>query len=221
MPTEEVVTRAHRAGALVHVDAVQAIGRLPIDASPDFITLSGHKLGGLRGVGALVLRDGAPLHPQMLGGPQERGHRAGTEPVALAASLATALELAETSRQEEMTRLGHLRDRIDACLGGLDGVRRLGGRRVANTTCAVFRDVDGESVLQGLDLEGIAASSGSACSSGSLEPSHVLLAMGIPAPEALAAIRFSLGWSSRAEDVDRLLEALPRVLDRARAAEET
>lgn len=219
-PISEVVARAHAAGALVHVDAVQAVGRRPLDPSPDLVTVSGHKLGGLRGVGALLTRDRVPLAPQVLGGPQERGHRAGTEPVALAVSLATALTVAEGARGAEMARLRVLRDRIDAGLDALEGVRRVGGDRVDNTTCAVFSGVDGEAVLQGLDLEGVAASSGSACSSGSLEPSHVLRAMGIPEAEALAAVRFSLGWSSTAADVDRLLEVLPGVLARARDAEE-
>lgn len=216
-PISEVVQRAHAAGAKVHVDAVQAAGRLPLDGAPDLLSISGHKLGGLKGVGALLISDGVNLIPSAVGGPQERGHRAGTEAVALARSLATALTLAEGDRAHEMQRLGALRDRIDDALRPLPGVRILEGKRLANTTCAVISGVDGEVVLQALDLEGIAASSGSACSSGSLEPSHVLIAMGISQSESLAAVRFSLGWSSIEADVNRLIEVLPDVLDRARA----
>lgn len=219
-PMPEVLDRVHAAGALLHVDAVQAVGRLPLDAGPDLITISGHKLGGLKGVGALIIREGVQLAPGTLGGPQERGHRAGTEPVALAVSLAHALRAAEADRPGLSLRWAALRDRIDRALEGLPGVRVLGGPRVSNTTCAVLSGVDGEVVLQGLDLEGIAASSGSACSSGSLEPSHVLRAMGISPEEALSALRFSLGWSSAEADVDRLIEVLPGVIRRAQQAQD-
>ncbi len=216
-PIAAIVQRAQAAGAKVHVDAVQSAGRLPIDATPDLLSISGHKLGGLKGVGALLINDRVTLTPSAVGGPQERGHRAGTEAVALAQSLATALTVAEKARPADMARLCGLRDRIDDALQTLPGVRILDGKRLANTTCAVISGVDGEVVLQALDLDGIAASSGSACSSGSLEPSHVLIAMGISSCEALAAVRFSLGWSSTDEDVSRLIEVLPEVLDRARA----
>jgi len=218
-PIEPIVDLAHAAGALVHVDAVQAVGRIELPLQADLISISGHKLGGLKGVGALISREGISLAPQSVGGPQERGHRAGTEPVALAVSLSEAVQLAERERPEQTARLGALRDQIDTAIADLPGLRVLSGQRVTNTTCAVLSGVDGEVVLQGLDLDGVAASSGSACSSGSLEPSHVLCAMGIPEDEALSALRFSLGWSSTEADVHRLLEVLPEVIARARHAQ--
>ena len=218
LPIDEVVHRAHAAEALVHVDAVQAAGRLSLPETADLITLSGHKIGGMPGAGVLAIRDDAPLAAQQLGGPQERGHRAGTESVAAAVGLAKALAIADDARATENARLAPMRDRLEAGLRALPGVRIVGGGapRVAAVTTAVFTDVDGEAVLQGLDLEGVATSSGSACSSGSLEPSHVLLAMGIPPVQALSAVRFSLGWASRDSDIERALEALPTVVERAR-----
>lgn len=222
-PVDEVRALASAAGAILHVDAVQAAGRIPLPLAADLITLSGHKLGGLPGTGALVTRSGIALESTVVGGPQERGHRAGTEFVAGAVALATALELAISEQPAESRRLGALRDRLDAAIGAIPGARIVGGGapRVAGTTCAVFSEVDGDAVLQALDLEGIAASSGSACSSGSLEPSHVLLAMGIDPREALSAVRFSFGHATRTEEVERLIEILPRVVSdvRARAAD--
>jgi cysteine desulfurase len=222
-PIDEVIARAHRRGALVHVDAVQAAGRIPLPLDADLLTLSGHKLGALKGVGALIKREHVPLEAQIVGGPQERGHRAGTEPVAQALSFAVALELALAEREAESARLGVLRARLDEALAHIPGARVLGrdASRVASTTAAVFPGVDGDAVLQGLDLEGIAASSGSACSSGSLEPSHVLVAMGVPKHEALSAVRFSMGFGTTAEDVDRVVAVLPRVVSAAREAMST
>ena len=219
-PLEEVCALAHAAGAWLHVDAVQAPGRVPLPAEADLISLSGHKLCGLPGAGALVLRDEVPLESLVVGGPQERGRRAGTEPVAAAIALATALELAEEERPAETRRLAALRDRLETGLAQLPGARIVaaGAPRVTSTTSAVFTGVESDAVLQALDLEGVAASSGSACSSGSLEPSHVLRAMGYPAGEALAAVRFSLGWATTGEEVDRVLELLPRILEQVRSA---
>jgi cysteine desulfurase len=207
------------AGVLLHVDAVQAAGRLPLPDA-DLITLSGHKLGGLKGTGALIGREDLPLAATAVGGPQERGKRAGTENVAGAVALATALDLAEQERETEAARLAALRDRIDLCLASIEGARILGASapRVANTTTAVFEGVDSEAVLQALDLEGIATSSGSACSSGSLEPSHVLLAMGIPEGLARSAVRFSLGWATTEDDVNALTSVLAALVERARSA---
>lgn len=218
LATEEVVARAHAAGALVHVDAVQAAGRRPLPKGADLVSLSGHKLGALKGVGVLVSRKDVPLVPTLVGGPQERGKRAGTEHVAAAVSFARALELAEAERTTEVVRLGALRDRLDDAIAEIPRARILGRgvARVANTTTAVFEDVDGEAILQGLDLEGIATSSGSACSSGSLEPSAVLLAMGIAPALALSSVRFSLGFASADADVDAAIAALPAIVARAR-----
>lgn len=214
-----VLDRARQAGARVHVDAVQAAGRLPLEAfaEADLVVLSGHKLGGLPGAGVLAIRKDAPLAPQIVGGPQERGHRAGTESVAAAVGLAVALERAEAERAAEMARLGRLRDRLDDALRALPGARVLDrAPRVAPVTAAVFEGVDGEVLLQALDLEGVAVSSGSACSSGSLEPSHVLLAMGLPPALALSSVRFSLGRGTTEGEIEAVIDLLPRLLERAR-----
>ncbi len=220
LPTSQIQERVHRAGARLHVDAVQAAGRIPLPTEADLITLSGHKLGGLPGAGVLAVREDFPLAGQQLGGPQERGHRAGTESVATAVALAEALGISDDRREAENERLAPLLRRLEETLLGLGGVRIVGAGalRVAPVTTAVFADVDGEAVLQGLDLEGIATSSGSACSSGSLEPSHVLLAMGISGSEAMSAVRFSLGWATTEADVDRTIQVLPMVVARARSA---
>lgn len=219
-PIDQVIQRAKAAGAWVHVDAVQAAGRIPLPVEADLISISGHKLGALKGSGALVTRDRVPLQASIVGGPQERGRRAGTEAVAGAVALAEALDVAERDRETEALRLSGLRARIDRCLSSIEGTRIVGARteRVAGTTTAVFDAIEGDSLLQALDLEGIAASSGSACSSGSLEPSHVLLAMGLDPKQALSAVRFSMGWGTREADVDRLIERLPGVVGRVRAA---
>ncbi len=207
-------------GARWLVDAVQAAGRLPLPTEPDLVVLSGHKLGGLKGAGCLLRRSDQPLMPALVGGPQERGLRAGTEDVAAAVSLEVAHRTADERRGAEQARLRALQARLEEALQELAGVEIVGAAapRVAGVTTAVFADVDSEVVLQGLDLEGIAASSGSACSSGSLEPSHVLEAMGYGPEAALSAVRFSFGWASTQDDLETLLDALPRVLARARAA---
>jgi cysteine desulfurase len=217
---DEVIALAHARGAWVHVDAVQGAGRIALPVEADLISISAHKLGGLKGTGALITRDAVPLQPSIVGGPQERGKRAGTEPVAGVVALKTALEIAEREREREATRLGALRARIDQCLSEIPGTRIVGGGapRVSGTTTAIFDAVEGDSLLQALDLEGIAASSGSACSSGSLEPSHVLIAMGLDRNAALSAVRFSMGWSTRHADVDRLVELLPALVARVREA---
>ncbi len=218
-PIAEVIARSHARGARVHVDAVQAAGRIALPLDADLISISGHKLGAPKGIGVLAFRDTMPLLEQIVGGPQERGRRAGTEPVAHAVGMAVALSLAIDRMNAENARLSPLVARIDACLTGLAGARVVGrsAERAANTTTAVFAGVEGESLLQLLDLAGIAASSGSACSSGSLEPSHVLTAMGFGAAEALAAVRFSLGWATTETDIERLVSLLPGALNQARS----
>lgn len=211
------LTRA--AGVPLHVDAVQAAGRLPpAQYGAELVTLSGHKLGGLPGAGVLVVRGGARVDPVLLGGPQERGRRAGTEPVAAAVALSVALELAEAERALEGERISALSARLEAGVLALPGVRALeGDSRVPGIRTFLFEGVDGEALLQALDLDGIAVSSGSACSSGSLEPSHVLLAMGVDPRLALSSVRFSLGRTTTALDVEETLERLPGLLERARA----
>jgi len=222
-PIDRVIDLARARGAFVHVDAVQAAGRIPLPLAADLFTLSGHKLGAPKGIGALVKREHVPLLPLVVGGPQERGHRAGTEPVASAVAFAAALDAALDEMDREQARLERLRARIDRAIEEIPGARVLGrdAPRVANTTAAVFSGVDGDSVLQALDLEGVAASSGSACSSGSLEPSHVLLAMGVSAAEALSAVRFSMGFATSEADVERLVGVLPRVVASVRTASNT
>lgn len=216
IPTLRLLTA--KVGCALHVDAVQAAGRLPLaNWDADLVTLSGHKLGGLPGVGVLAIREELGLAPALLGGPQERGHRAGTEAVAAAVSLAVALDAAEGERETEMPRQESLRDRLDLTLRSLPGCSLLDAApRVASVTCALFDGVDGEALLQALDLEGVAASSGSACSSGSLEPSHVLRAMGCSPEHALSAVRFSLGSETTPEEIDAVGALLPPLLDRVR-----
>lgn len=218
-PISAIAERVKGAGALLHVDAVQAIGRVPLPEA-DLLSFSGHKLGGLPGAGVLLTRTAIPLQEQLHGGPQERGRRAGTEALGPIVGLSVALSQALLRQAEEMERLRALRDRLEDTLQALPGVARVGAQapRVASTATALFEGVDGDALLQALDLEGIAASSGSACSSGSLEPSHVLLAMGVSAPSALAAVRFSLGWGTTKAEIDALAQVLPRVLAQVRAA---
>ena len=216
MDLAPVAARTRRAGAWLHVDAVQAPGRIALPDA-DLVSLSGHKLGGLKGAGALITRASVPLLRQLPGGPQERGLRAGTEDVPAAVALAEALALAEAERAESTARLAGLTARLEAGLEGL-GARIVGGTRAPGTVTVVFSGLDSEALLQALDLAGIAASSGSACSSGSLTPSHVLMALGYPEAAARSAVRFSFGWASRPSDVDRVLEVLPALLAQVRGA---
>lgn len=208
------------AGARLHVDAVQAAGRLPLEAIArlaDLLVLSAHKLGGPPGVGLLAVRESIRFDPALVGGPQERGRRAGTESVAAAVGLATAVELAEAEHEAENARLAPLRSELENALDELPGARVLrGAPRVAPVCCAVFEGVDGEVMLQALDLEGIAVSSGSACSSGSLEPSPVLLALGLDPALAQSAVRFSLGSATTEAEIQRVVALLPALLERAR-----
>jgi cysteine desulfurase len=215
---EAVHDLARRAGARLLVDGVQSVGRTPLP-SADLVVISGHKLGGLKGAGALIRAPDVPLRAAIQGGPQERGLRAGTEDVPAVVALAQAVGLAEDHRPEENRRLGALRNRLEAGLQSL-GATVVGAEapRIAGTTTLVFEGVEGDAFLQALDLEGVAASSGSACSSGSLEPSHVLTAMGYSPEAALSAVRFSFGWASTDADVDRILEVAPALLDRVRAS---
>lgn len=217
-----VIDAAREAGALVHVDAVQLFGRLPLDVSTlgaDLVTVSAHKLGGPRGAGALWVRPGVALGPLIHGGHQERNRRAGTENVAAVAGFAEAARLATAQMAAEGARLAGLRDALwQRVADAIPGARRLGGEGplLPNTLALIFSGADGETLLFGLDLEGISASSGSACTAGSLEPSHVLTAMGIDDATARGALRVSLGWQSTAADVDHLARVLPEIVGRAR-----
>jgi cysteine desulfurase len=216
MPTFEVARMAHAVGALMHIDATQWIGKLPFDfasCGADAVSLSAHKFQGPKGVGALLLRQGTPLVPQTPGS-QERGRRGGTENLAAIAGMASALELLGDVSAEAQ-RLSALRDALEAGLLQALPQTHVWSRNVARlpgTSYLRFGQLSVDVVLQRLETLGVAASSGAACSSNGSEPSHVLTAMGVPTDEALAAVRLSLGHSSKAADVDFLLAQLPPLL---------
>jgi cysteine desulfurase len=221
-PVAEIARAAHEKGALFHTDAVQAAGTLDIRASEtgaDMISISAHKFYGPKGVGALYVRKGTRLERFMNGGGQERGRRAGTENVAGIVGLAAALTRAWEGREASNARLAAMRDR--AVKGLLERVphSRLNGhptRRLANNANLCFRYIEGESMLLMLDMKGFGASSGSACTSGSLDPSHVLLAIGLPHEVAHGSLRLTFGEDNTEQDVDDLLEALPPIVARLR-----
>lgn len=221
-PVERIAELCTEAGVAFHSDAVQALGKVPVrvDRVPvDLLAFSAHKLGGPRGAGALFVRRGTRLEPLLHGGGQERGLRPGTEDVASAVAFAVAAELAEAEREETMARIGALRDRLEAGLcDRIPGLRinAAGAPRLPTISNLSVPGADPEMLLMALDLEGIAASSGSACSSGAVEPSHVLLAMGLPAELAGPSVRFSLGRDTTEEDIERVLEVFPRVVERVR-----
>jgi cysteine desulfurase len=222
-PIAELAQIAKAHGALVHTDAVQSAGKIPIDVKTlgvDMLSISAHKFYGPKGVGAMWLRKGVRLLPFLTGGRQERNRRAGTENVAGIVGLGTAAELAAKKMRDETARLRALRDRLEsAILSAVPGSERNGAAepRVANTTNISFDRIESESLLIGLDLEGIAVSSGSACSSGTLEPSHVLRAMGLPHLRTLSSIRFSLGAGNTDGDVDRVIKVLPPLVEKLRS----
>lgn len=210
-------------GVPLHTDAVQAAGSLALNVDAlnvDLLTLAAHKFYGPKGVGALYVRHGTPLLPQINGGGQERRRRAGTENVAGIVGMATALRLAEDHRSSYAADCAALRDRLIA--GVLDSIpySSLNGhptRRLPNNANIAFEFVEGESVLLLLDQHGIAASSGSACSSGSLEASHVLVALGLPYERAIGSVRFTIGTATTADDIDYLLDTLPALIERLRS----
>src|SRR5829696_8346630 len=222
-PITELAAIAHEHGALFHTDAVQSAGKIPIDVGAlgiDLLTIAGHKFYGPKGTGALWLKRGVRLIAPITGGRQERSRRAGTENVPALVGLGVAAELAKTKAVSDAPRLAALRDRLEAgILSSISGTERNGAAapRVANTTNISIDRIEAESILIGLDLAGIAVSSGSACSSGTLEPSHVLKAMGLPHPRTLGSIRFSFGTSNTDADVDRVLEALPPLVEKLRS----
>ena len=220
-PIEEIARIVKGRGAVFHTDAVQAAGKLPIDLSRlpiDLLSISGHKLHAPKGIGVLYVRKGTKLVPLIMGGHQESGKRAGTESVPLIAGLGVACELAQRHLAEEMTRVRALRDRLqEGIMARCKGVRVNGKRRLPNTLNVSFEYIEGESILYALSDLGIAASSGSACTSGSLEPSHVLRAMGVPFTAVHGSIRFSLSRYTTDEEIDYALEHLPAVVRRLRA----
>lgn len=221
-PVQEIGEIAREKGVIFHTDAVQAIGKIPVDLQRmpiDILSLSGHKLNTPKGIGAQFIRRGTKISPLIHGGAQERSRRAGTENIPYIIGLGKACEIARRDFQKRHDHLLTLRDRLESILETVPHVERNGHptRRLPNTLNVSFLYVEGESLLLNLDLEGIAVSSGSACTSGSSEPSHVLLAMGKSPIAAQSAIRFSLGWTNTREDVDYVLEVLPAIVGRLRA----
>lgn len=221
-PVEEIGAICRRRGVIFHTDAVQVAGKLRIDVKavqPDFLSLSAHKVHAPKGTGLLYVRRGTPHHPYIFGGRQERGHRGGTENVPGIVAFGRAAELAMARLDEQATRVRALRDHLEeTILANIPHTVRNGARepRLPNTTNIAFDFVEAEAVLLLLDEVGICASSGSACTAGSLDPSHVLTAMGLSSMRARGSIRFSLSVETTAEEVDYLLDHLPRIIARLR-----
>jgi cysteine desulfurase len=221
LPVPALAAAAREAGALFLCDAVQAVGKIDVDVrtlGADLVLLTGQKLGGPRGAGVLWIAPETRLAP-LLGGEQERGRRAGTENLPGIAGLGAAIEVAVARREAEEARVGALRDRLER--GLLASVPRArvngaGAPRLPNTSSVVFEGCDAETLLVAMDLDGLCASAGSACHSGSTRPSGVLLAMGLSPAEARATIRLSLGWTSTDADVDAALRILPPLVERVR-----
>ena len=222
-PIKELAEIAHERGVLFHTDAVQAVGKIPVDVKElgiDLLSLSAHKFYGPKGVGALYIRRGVRIHPLIHGGGQEKGKRAGTENVAGIAGTGKAAEIAMLEMKEEEKSIRPLRDRLEKEL-----IKRIPEvivnghpeKRLYNTLNICIKHIEGEGMLALLDFNGISASSGSACTSGSLEPSHVLLAIGLPHEIAHGSLRFSFGKYNTEEDVDRVIEVLPGIVERLRA----
>jgi cysteine desulfurase len=222
-PVAELARIAHGRGALFHTDAVQSVGKIPVDVRAlglDLLSLSAHKFNGPKGVGALWIKRGARVTSIMTGGKHERSRRAGTENVPGIAGLGVAAELASKKLTTEAARLGALRNRLEeAILANVPGTAINGVRepRVPNTTNISFEAVEAESLLIALDLEGVAVSTGSACSSGTLEPSHVLRAMGLPSPRTQNSIRLSLGAGNTDAEVDFVVSKLPKIVEKLRS----
>jgi cysteine desulfurase len=219
-PIEEIAEIAHEAGALFHSDGVQAPGKIPVNMRGiDLYSISAHKIYGPKGVGALFVRKGTPLRPLLHGGPHEHKMRAGTENVAGAAGFGRAAQWVMEEGEKEAARLRALRDRLEQGLAErIPGVHinGAGAPRVGNTSNVRFDGIDSEPLLIGLDLRGFAVSSGSACSSGATEPSHVLQAMGLTKEQARSSVRFSLGRSNDEAQVDALIDAVAKVVGHLR-----
>jgi cysteine desulfurase len=221
-PVAEIAAVARSRGVLCHTDAVQSAGKIPVDVQRlgvDLLALSAHKFGGPKGVGALWVRRGVRLVAQQTGGRQERSRRAGTENVPAISGMAVAATEAMAKLAEESVRLAALRDRLEqSVLRDVPGTQVNGDRqsRVPNTTNIGFDGIEAESLLIALDLEGVAVSTGSACSSGTLEASHVLRAMGLPSSRARSSLRFSLGRATTDADIDAVIAVIPGLVARLR-----
>ncbi|MHC4726869.1 MAG: cysteine desulfurase NifS [Planctomycetota bacterium] len=221
-PIDKISRMAADKGVVFHSDAVQAVGKIPLNLSKsniDLLSLSGHKLHGPKGVGVLYVRKGTRLAPYMLGGHQEAGRRAGTENVPGIVGLGRACELAAENIEQENSKVKNLRDKLECAILEKCIDARLNGdkeNRLPNTANISFEYIEGEAILLMLDKYGICASSGSACTSGSLEPSHVLRAMGVPFTAAHGSIRFSLSRYSTEEEVDYTIEHMPPIVNQLR-----
>lgn len=221
-PIEEIGAIVKGKGALFHTDAVQAVGKIPLNMAKstiDMLSLSGHKLHAPKGIGVMYLRKGVPFRPFVVGGHQERNRRAGTESTSSIIALGKACELAEEYMDDENTRVRLMRDRLERELLSLIPHARINGgkaERLPNTLSIALEFVEGEAILLLLSEKGICASSGSACTSGSLEPSHVLRAMGVPFTCAHGSIRFSLSRFTTDEEIDLVLKELPPIVKRLR-----
>ncbi len=220
-PVEEIARMAKTKGALFHTDAVQAVGKVPINLNStaiDMLSLSGHKLHAPKGIGALYVKKGTPFMPFLMGGHQERGRRAGTENVPYMVGLGKAFEIFTSNIKEENQRVRALRDRLETGLLKLEATILNGDNenRLPNTSSISFEYIEGESILLLLSDYGICASSGSACTSGSLEPSHVLRAMGVPFTAAHGSIRFSFSCYNTDADVDLTLQVMPQIVEKLR-----
>jgi cysteine desulfurase len=221
-PVPELARIAAEHGVVFHTDAVQALGKIPLDLPSlpiEFASFSAHKLGGPKGVGALYVRAGSRFKSLLKGGPQERRRRAGTENVPGIVGFGAACAAAARDLEERARRLGALRDRLwEGIEARIPDAHAHGSRehRLSHVLSVSFAGSDGEALVQALDLEGIAVAAGAACASGSLEPSHVLLAMGIAPEIGGGSIRISLGFDTRPSDIDRMLEVLPGIVERVR-----
>lgn len=221
-PLKEIAGIAKKRDVLFHTDAVQTVGKIPIqldETGANLVSFSGHKIYGPKGIGVLYVKKGTPLAPILTGGSHERGLRAGTENVAAIVGLSEAVVLACGSLESEAKRIEVLRDDLERrIIATVAGVRVNGGvsQRVPNTSNLSFQSVDGEAIVLGLDLLGICVSTGSACSTGAPEPSHVLLAMGLSAREAQGSIRLSLGKDTTVQDIDFVARSISDVLTRLR-----
>lgn len=221
-PIEKIAEIVKAKGAVFHTDAVQAVGKIPLNldkSNIDLLSLTGHKLHAPKGIGALYIKKGTRISPFIVGGHQEKNRRAGTENVAGIVALGKATELAERTMEQENTKVKKLRDKLEnAILKTCKGATLNGDKnnRLPNTCNISFEYIEGEAILLLLDQFGICASSGSACTSGSLEPSHVLRAMGVPFTAAHGSIRFSLSRYNTEEEVDFVIEKMPAVVNRLR-----
>lgn len=223
MPIPEIAAVCHEKGVLFHTDAVQAVGHLPIDVKAmgiDMLSMSAHKFHGPKGVGVLYERKGIRLPSYIIGGEQEKGRRAGTENVAGIVGLGAAIELAVNNLDESMAKMTALRDKLIAGIEATIPEVKLNGhrtKRLPNNVNFSIKYIEGESILLMLDMNGIAASSGSACTSGSLDPSHVLLALGLSHEVAHGSVRLTLSDETTEEDIDYVLNVLPKVAEKLRA----